>query len=449
MNATDWAASKPLDSHPLSWKKNDLYVQQKYFQAGLLTGFVVSLLTAIVLTFLGMKLLSLIAWGFLAAEVALFWLFLVRPDIFPLLLHLNVFICFTVPFVMQVSLGGFLSSGGIGLWAIVVPMSTIIMRMPWSWGWYLALAGLEVLATVLEIHLQGQTAQLPLGIARWLLVFNLLGAALYFFLRVKHVLKLQTELREELQKTHDRLLKESWKTEKLLSNTFPAHIAGQLKRKQGSLSEYFSDASVLFADISGFTQMASRLEPEEVLDLLNRVFSYFDILAEEYSLEKIKTIGDAYMVVGNLPLPVTGHLESIADMALSMMSVFGQLTKEHPGLNLRVGIHCGPVVAGVIGRKKLSYDLWGDTVNIANRMESHGTPGKIQVSDAVYEGLKERYRFESRGTVPIRSKGEMRTYWLLGKLQGDLKIPDLDVLQPVSDLFSNDFILSPESQPKK
>jgi class 3 adenylate cyclase len=239
------------------------------------------------------------------------------------------------------------------------------------------------------------------------------------------------------------------KTERLLLNTFPAHIAGQLKHKPGSFSEYFSDASVMFADISGFTQMASRLEPEEVLDLLNRVFSAFDLLAEEYSLEKIKTIGDAYMVVGNLPLPVTGHMESIADMALSMMNVFGPITKEYPGLSLRMGIHCGPVVAGVIGRKKFSYDLWGDTVNIANRMESHGTPGKIQVSEAVYERLKDRYSFESRGSVSIRSKGEMRTYWLIGKLQGELKMPNLDSIQPAMDLFSDDFILSPESQPKK
>jgi adenylate cyclase len=416
----------------------DREVQGRYFQVGLFTGVIVSLMTGLLLMFFGLKILSLIAWAYLAAEIAFFWLFLTRPNLFPVLLRVNVFITLFVPFLLQVLLGGFMASGGIGLWAIVVPMSAIILRMPWSWFWFLSLSFLEILSTLLEAHLQGQPAPLPLGLARWLLALNLLGASLYIFLRIKHVLKLQSELRKELQQTHDQLLRESGKAERLLLNIFPAQIATRLKRIPGSVSDSYADASVLFADISGFTRLASELEPRELVDLLNRVFSCFDLLTEEYSLEKIKTIGDAYMVVGNLPQPSTGHLENIADMALAMMQMFRKTVEGHPELGIRIGIHCGPVVAGVIGRKKLSYDLWGDTVNIANRMESHGLPGKIQVSEAVYEKLKDQYLFESRGEVSIRNKGGMRTYWLESKRKGDLRIPDMDSDPAQSDLFSLD-----------
>ena len=435
MRSTPSAPSSTL-RHSHSGKVDpDLEIHKRYFQVGLFTSFVVSLVTAVCLMVFGMPVLSLIAWGFLAVEAVLFWLFLTKPDLFPILLHTNVLLCFILPFVLQVLLGGFVTSGGIGVWAIVVPMSAIILRMPLSWLWFVSLVVMESLAMALEIHLRGQTPHLPMSIARWLLVFNLLGAALYIFLRVKHVLQVQADLRAEIQKTHNRLLKESWKTERLLMNIFPLSIANRLKEKPGPLSESYSDISVLFADISGFTRLASELKPQQVVELLNDIFRVFDILTEEYSLEKIKTIGDAYMVVGNLPQPSSGHLESIADMALVMMKVFPEKMRKYPDLGLRVGIHCGPVVAGVIGRKKLSYDLWGDTVNIANRMESHGTPGKIQVSEVVYQRLKDHYAFESRGQTTIRGKGNMHTYWLKEKLNGDPRIPDLDKPQSEFEFF--------------
>jgi class 3 adenylate cyclase len=143
-------------------------------------------------------------------------------------------------------------------------------------------------------------------------------------------------------------------------------------------------------------------------------------------LEKIKTIGDAYMVVGNLPKPNSGHLESMADMALAMQEVFQKRVTTTRQLELRVGIHCGPVVAGVIGRRKFSYDLWGDTVNVANRMESNSQPGRIQVSEKVYERLQNRYLMEERGLIEVKGKGELRAYWLMGKREGKLNLPNLD-----------------------
>ncbi len=411
---------------------SELALHQKYFKAGLFTSFLVSALTGAILVGLGYKGLSLIAWAFFTVDIALAWTFAVRPETFPVLMYVNVFICFTVPFVLQVLLGGFFYSGGIGLWAVVVPMSVVILGMPWTWLWFAALGALEILCMALEIHLQGRTPQLPPGVARWFLVFNLLGVSLYIFLRVKHVLGIQNKLRGELRETHKYLLKESWRAERLLMNIFPSRIATRLKLKPETLSESFPDASVLFADISGFTRLSSELKPQEVVDFLNNIFSLFDMLADEFGIEKIKTIGDGYMGVGNVSRPSSGHLEEMADMALAMTRVFKEGAGSHPELGLRVGIHCGPVVAGVIGQKKFTYDLWGDTVNTANRMESLGLPGKIQVSEAVHSRLKSYYDFEPRGEIQVKGKGGMKTFWLKGKLQGDLKIPELG--KPSSEL---------------
>ena len=160
------------------------------------------------------------------------------------------------------------------------------------------------------------------------------------------------------------------------------------------------------------------MSAQQVVTLLNGVFSEFDGLAEHYHLEKIKTIGDAYMVVGGLPVPRPDHAAASAEMALQMQETLAEYNaKAGVRLALRIGIHCGPVVAGVIGRKKFSYDLWGDTVNTASRMESHGVPGRIQVTPETYARLRDRYRFEERGRIAVKGKGEMTTYFLVGRLQ--------------------------------
>ena len=218
-------------------------------------------------------------------------------------------------------------------------------------------------------------------------------------------------------------------TERLLLNIFPPSIAdllkqagqvGQteadLKQPAAIIAEHFAAVTVLFADIVGFTQITAALSPIELVDRLNQIFSSFDQLTERYGLEKIKTIGDAYMVVGGVPQPRPDHAEAIADMAIEMQTVIAQFNREHrQALNIRVGIHSGSVVAGVIGTRKLAYDLWGDTVNIASRMESHGSAGQIQVSASTHELLQKQYWFEPRGEIQIKGKGAMVTYWLKGR----------------------------------
>ncbi len=219
-----------------------------------------------------------------------------------------------------------------------------------------------------------------------------------------------------LDEKHRQLLAEQQKSERLLLNILPKPIAERLKQEEGVIADNFSDVTVLFADIVDFTKLSARIPAADVVALLNDVFSKFDQLAEKHSLEKIKTIGDAYMVVGGLPTPRPDHAVAVAEMALDMRAALvGQVRATGGLLSVRIGIHTGPVVAEVIGTRKFIYDLWGDTVNTASRMESQGASGGIQVTDVTYERLRNNYVFERRGTVLVKGKGEMVTYLLVGR----------------------------------
>jgi class 3 adenylate cyclase len=209
--------------------------------------------------------------------------------------------------------------------------------------------------------------------------------------------------------TLDRLNREN---ERLLLNVLPAPIAAQLKNQPGIIAERLDDVSVLFADIVGFTELSARLSPTALIELLNGMFSTFDELADRYGLEKIKTIGDAYMVAGGLPAPRPGHLDAMARLALDMVDTMQALRVTQGELQVRVGLHVGSVVAGVIGLRKFSYDVWGDTVNTASRLESHSEPGRIQVSEDVYLRLQDSFAFGPRNTVELKGKGPVSAYFL-------------------------------------
>ncbi|MDY6781548.1 MAG: adenylate/guanylate cyclase domain-containing protein [Cyanobacteriota bacterium] len=219
---------------------------------------------------------------------------------------------------------------------------------------------------------------------------------------------------DERRKTEFALRLAQNQSERLLRNILPEKIAGQLKEGKRTLAEYFNEVTILFADLVGFTPLAAHLEPIALVDRLNEIFSAFDELAGKYDLEKIKTIGDAYMVVGGVPTAKANHAEAIADMALEMQRAIEHYSRTHrESLQMRIGINTGSVVAGVIGIQKFSYDLWGDAVNLASRMEASGEPGRIQVSPETYKRLQHQYWFEKRGTIQVKGKGEMTTYWLM------------------------------------
>lgn len=241
---------------------------------------------------------------------------------------------------------------------------------------------------------------------------TLLGARIRACLEKKH-------LRDQEQAYLKKLQEEQEKSEKLLLNILPKPVAEQLKRGQCIIADNFADVTVLFADIVNFTELSARLSPTELVELLNTIFSTFDHLAEHHGLEKIKTIGDAYLVVGGLPIPRTDHAEAIAAMALDMQEAIANLhiagLKFDRPLTMRIGINTGPVGAGVIGISKFTYDLWGDTVNTASRMESLGLPGKIQVTTETYQRLKDKYVLQPRGAIEVKGKGDMTTYFLTSK----------------------------------
>ncbi len=216
-----------------------------------------------------------------------------------------------------------------------------------------------------------------------------------------------------LAEKHHLLQLEQAKSEQLLLNILPKPIADRLKQAPGVIAERFEAATVLFADIVGFTPLSARIMPEELVNLLNEVFSLFDQLAEKRGLEKIKTIGDAYMAVAGVPMPRPDHAEAAAEMALDVQREIVHVAGG--ALKVRVGLHTGPVVAGVIGKKKFIYDLWGDTVNVASRMEAQGLAGSIQVTAETHRRLRDQFTFEERGAMPVRGIGQMMTYLLLGR----------------------------------
>jgi PAS domain S-box-containing protein len=220
----------------------------------------------------------------------------------------------------------------------------------------------------------------------------------------------------ERKQSEDALRKARKRAELLLLNILPQPIAERLKRGQRTIAENFEDVTVMFADLVDFTKFSAHTSATELVELLNVIFSKFDRLAEQHRIEKIKTIGDAYMVVAGLPTPRPDNAGAIAEMALDMQTAIVELNAElGKSFRLRIGIHSGPVVAGVIGIRKFSYDLWGDTVNTASRMESQGLPGAIQVSATTYERLRDRYLFEERNPIQVKGKGEMVTYLLIGR----------------------------------
>ena len=213
-----------------------------------------------------------------------------------------------------------------------------------------------------------------------------------------------------------RLQAEQNRSERLLLNILPPSIAERLKQDRGIIADSFVEVTALFADLVDFTQLTEQLPADRLVELLNQTFSCFDRLAEHHGLEKIKTIGDAYMAVAGLPDPQPHHAQMAAEMALDMQAALANLSQETDhSLEIRIGIHTGPAIAGVIGLKKFAYDLWGDTVNTASRMESQGVDGCIQVTESTYRSLKEDYCLEPRGQVAIKGKGEMTTYLLQGR----------------------------------
>jgi adenylate cyclase len=350
-----------------------------------------------------------------------------RTRDFPWLLRVGQVDILLAPTLSMIPLGGFIAAGGVGLWGILAPLGALVFSdVRSAVRWYVAyvvvflgsgIAG-EIIGPIWE--------PLPGWFTTTMLALNIVvGGAIVFTLLAVFASQRSAALAA--------LRVEQAKAESLLLNILPSSIADKLKAQTQPIADQFVSASILFADVVDFTPWSERLAPADVVGYLDHLFSHFDDLAERYGLEKIKTIGDCYMVAAGVPTPRPDHARALALMALDMLEAMRSDDEVgHLGLELRVGINSGPVVAGVIGRKRFLYDLWGDAVNTASRMESHGTPGRIQITRATYELLEDEFECESRGPIAVKGKGEIEA-WYLVRPRGDrLSTVDEGIGQPTA-----------------
>ena len=307
----------------------------------------------------------------------------------------------------QMLVGGFLPSGAVGLWGILAPLGALVfLEVRRAIRWFGAFV-LVFLLTGIAGEIFFRDADLPIAFTSTMLALNIIGAGAVAF-------TLLASFADQRNAALAALRVEQEKSELLLMNILPRSIAERLKAASQTIADHFDSASILFADIVDFTPLAQRLAPAEVVGILDRLFSRFDTLVERHGLEKIKTIGDCYMAAAGVPDPSPDHARRAALLALDMReAVASSAGRRGLGLELRIGINSGPVIAGVIGSKRFLYDLWGDAVNTASRMESQSTTGEIQITRATYELLKDEFVCTRRGTILVKGKGQMETWYLV------------------------------------
>jgi adenylate cyclase len=355
---------------------------------------------------------GIVPYIYLAVSIGSLVLF-ARTRNFRLLLVIQLLDILLTTTAGQMLVGGFLPSGGVGLWGILAPLGALVfLEVRRAISWFVAFA-LVFLLTGVAGEVLFHDADIPIWFTSSMLVLNVIGAG-----SVAFTLLARFAVQRDAALTALRVEQE--KSELLLMNILPRSIAERLKAASQTIADHFDSASVLFADVVDFTPLAQRLAPAEVVGILDQLFSHFDTLLERHGLEKIKTIGDCYMAAAGVPDPSPDHARRTALLALDMREAVATSTVgDGFGLELRIGINSGPVVAGVIGSKRFLYDLWGDAVNTASRMESQSTPGEIQITRATYELLKDEFVCRRRGTIPVKGKGQMETWYLVGPRSDD------------------------------
>ena len=329
-----------------------------------------------------------------------------------------------VPFIMQWSLGSSVTSSGVMLWALLAPISALVVS-GWrdSIPWFVAYIVMTVVSGVFDYFLGfGSVSGMPAKAIGVFFALNFGGISSIIYFLMRYFVIEMDKIKSQLDQQHRLLAEEQEKSERVLLNMLPGSIAQRLKNHQGLIADGHADVTVMFADLVNFTQLTESLPPGQMVTLLNIIFSGFDELCEKYGVEKIKTIGDAYMVVGGLNRDRPDYTCDIADLALEM----GQFVANHPELSrfklgMHTGIATGPVVAGVIGTKRFVYDLWGDTVNIASRLTNEAAPGVIKVDKTTYNRIRHEYAFEPPATICVKGKGEMVMYRLTARLGGSTR----------------------------
>lgn len=320
------------------------------------------------------------------------------------------------PTMLMIVLGGFVNSSGVILWSLTSPVGALLFSSRRKAAvWFVGFIAVVIFAGLVDAGIIGLAIDslgpgaLSDNIIITFFIMNAAGPSTVVFLLLSY-------FTYQRDRTHDLLVSEQAKSNQLLINILPQSIARRLMDGQERIADCFKDASILFADIAGFTPLSADLGVEGVVDLLNDLHTGFDEIMERRGLEKIRTIGDGYMAASGVPTPRHDHAQALADAALDMVAYTRDLSARYGfPIQLRVGINSGTIMAGVIGRNKFSYDIWGDAVNVASRMESHGVADGVQISEHTHALLKREFITEPRGIVDIKGKGQMPTWLLIGR----------------------------------
>jgi adenylate cyclase len=348
----------------------------------------------------GEEAVALTPWGYVSGSILSLAVF-ARNRNFAFLRTAQFLLILVAPALGAIMLGGLDDSSSVIVWSLLAPLGAVAFDRPGrAWPWFAAFVATLLLVLLLSEVVRPAGANLPAGFVGTFDVLNIVGVSLVAVM----LLVTFARGRDTAQA----------RVEALLLNILPEEIAQRLQAEPSRIADHFDDASILFADVVDFTPLASRLDAREVVGMLDRLFTAFDELVDRYEVEKIKTIGDCYMVAAGVPRPRPDHAHALAGLALEMKDCARTCLPESD-LRLRIGISSGPVVAGVIGRRRFLYDLWGDTVNMASRMESHGISDEIQITRPTWELLRDEFVTEPMGLVEVKGKGEVETWRLVAR----------------------------------
>jgi len=374
---------------------------QKAFFVGIIVGVLpAGVLWGAMYWALGERVAALFPWGYTLASVVSIAVFS-RTKNFAFLKTAQLLLILVTPALLQVALGGIVASSGVILWSFLAPLGGAVFDRARAWRWYAAFVTLIALSIPAARIVRPDEADMPNAAVVAFAALNIAAVTLTAFAVV-------VAFARQREVAQDRV-------ETLLLDILPEEIAHRLQFEEERIADHFDEASVLFADVVDFTPLSSNLDAREVVGLLDRLFGSFDELVDRYDVEKIKTIGDCYMVAAGVPRQRPDHAQALARLAIEMRECAKRSLPERDGrdLQLRIGISSGPVVAGVIGRRRFLYDLWGDTVNMASRMESHGTPDEIQITRSTWQLLGDHFVTEPIGRVQVKGKGEIETWRLV------------------------------------
>src|SRR5437667_1900887 len=336
-----------------------------------------------------------------------------RTRNFAFLLYVSLVDILLAPTLSMVPLGGFLPSGGVGLWGILAPVGALVFSGPRSGlRWYVAYLAVFITSGVAG-QFAGAVSTLPEWFTSTMLGLNVAVAGSIVFVLIVTFLG-------QRDRAMDALAREQERSERLLLNVLPKEIAPRLKAGESPIADAYEHATVLYADIVGSTMLDERLDAKQLVALLDGIFSRFDLLAERHGVEKIRTIGDNYMCVAGVPRRRADHAQAMARMALGICDYLDDLRAAgEDRIDFRIGMNSGPCVGGVIGLRKFVFDIWGECVDTASRMAAQRVPGRIHLTHATYELIRDEFNCEPRGTIEVKGKGPMRTWFLIGERRAD------------------------------